>query len=85
MKRPDVFVCVDSGNAIGLANALSYARTTLSLDNYWDRVIEPIRLSPWYNMRREETGGDGELWDFRAAMLDAVYYAPPKGRRRMIE
>jgi hypothetical protein len=54
---------------------LSFAPTTLSLDNYWERVIEPIRQSPWYNADRP-SGRDAELWDARVAMVDAIYYAP---------
>jgi hypothetical protein len=75
MKRPDVFVCVNGGNRGNLAKALAYAPTTLSLDNYWERVIEPMRQAPWYNApspgRRNV-----ELWNARAAMIDAIYYEP---------
>ncbi|WYK06408.1 hypothetical protein DWF04_022465 [Cereibacter sphaeroides f. sp. denitrificans] len=48
----------------------------LTLDTYWDWVIEPIRQAPWYNAPRP-VGVDTELWDARVAMLDAIYYAPP--------
>lgn len=75
MKRPDSFVCVSNPNKAGLANALALSRTTLDLDNYWERVIEPIRISPWYNAPRP-SGNDAELWDGRVAMLDAIYYNP---------
>ncbi|MGV1832141.1 phospholipase D family protein [Agrobacterium vitis] len=75
MKRPDMFVCVNAGNTIGLAEALSFAPTTLSLDNYWERVIEPIHQAPWFNEPRP-AGRDMELWDARVAMLDAIYYSP---------
>lgn len=75
MKRPDVFVCVNGGNIAGLAKALSFAPTTIKLENYWARVIEPIRQSPWYTVERPK-GSDTELWDARAAMLDAIYYRP---------
>lgn len=75
MKRPDVFVCVNGGNTPGLAEALSFAPTTIKLENYWGRVIEPIRQAPWYTAERP-TGPDTELWDARAAMLDAIYYRP---------
>jgi hypothetical protein len=75
MKRPDSFVCVSKPNKSGLASALAFSRTTLDLDNYWERVIEPIRVSPWYNAPRP-SGEDAELWDGRAAMLDAIYYQP---------
>lgn len=73
MKRPDTFVCVNGKNIRNLAQALNFARTTLSLDNYWERVIVPIQASPWYNSDRPE-GKNRELWDYRAAMLDIIYY-----------
>lgn len=77
MKRPDFFVCMNAGNTPGLAKALAFAPTTLSLDNYWNRVIEPIHQAPWFNADRP-AGRDMELWDARVAMLDAIYYAPTK-------
>jgi hypothetical protein len=75
MKRPDFFVCVNGGNTTGLASALAFARTTIKLENYWERVIEPIQQAPWYNTPRP-TGWEMELWDVRVAMLDAIYYQP---------
>jgi HKD family nuclease len=75
MKRPDVFVCVNGGNQLGLAEALSFAPTTIKLENYWERVIDPIRLAPWYTTPRP-AGRNMELWDARVAMLDAIYYQP---------
>lgn len=77
MKRPDAFVCVNGGNTPGLAKALSFAPTTIKLENYWARVIEPIRQAPWYTSERP-TERDTELWDARVAMLDAVYYRATK-------
>lgn len=75
MKRPDFFVCVDAGNKLALSKALAFAPTTINLDNYWDRIIEPIQQAPWYNEPRP-VGPNRELWDARVAMLDAIYYAP---------
>ncbi|MBD9511982.1 phospholipase D family protein [Ensifer sp. ENS10] len=73
MKRPDTFVCANGKNKANLAKALSFAPTTLALENYWDRVIVPIQSSPWYNAPRPD-GDDSELWDYRVAMLDTIYY-----------
>lgn len=73
MKRPDTFVCISRPNMTGLSEALAFPKTTLDLDNYWDLVVEPMRISPWYNAPRP-TGQYAELWDGRAAMLDAIYY-----------
>lgn len=73
MKRPDVFVCVNNGNKASLAKALFFAPSTLSLENYWERVIEPIRLADWYNAPRPE-GPNAEAWECRAALVDAIHY-----------
>ena len=72
MKRPDHFVCVDSKNAKRLGADVGFARTTLGLENYWERVVEPITQSRWWNTKRP-AGADGRLWDARAAMLDVIY------------
>ncbi|WP_156922480.1 restriction endonuclease PLD domain-containing protein [Azorhizobium doebereinerae] len=77
MKRPDVFVCVNGENRRGIAEALAFAPTTLNLENYWERVIEPIRQAPWYTTPRP-TDRNRDLWDARVAMLDAIYYAPSR-------
>lgn len=74
MKRPDVFLCVNNGNKPSLAAALSFAPSTLSLENYWHRVIEPVRFAQWYNTPRPE-GADAEAWDCRVALVDAIYYS----------
>lgn len=76
MKRPDVFVCVNNGNKPSLAEALHFAPSTLGLGNYWERVIEPIRLAKWYNAPRPE-GPDAEAWDCRTALVDAIHYRSP--------
>ena len=73
MKRPDLFVCVNSENKARLAEELHFAPTTLSLDNYWERVIEPITLAKWYNAPRPEDL-DAEVWDCRVALIDVLYY-----------
>ena len=74
IKRPDTFICVCSGNQSRLAEGLGIKVSKLKeLDGYWQNVIERFRNSKWYNERRP-LGEDGRLWDWRAAMADAVYY-----------
>jgi hypothetical protein len=75
MKRPDTFVCVSKPNKAGLAKALAFSPSTLDLGNYWERIVEPIRASAWYNSNRS-SGEEAEIWDGRVAMLDAIYYNP---------
>ncbi|MEQ8251542.1 MAG: phospholipase D family protein [Oceanibaculum nanhaiense] len=76
VKRPDCFVSINSHNLDGLARDLSFAPKTLKLENYWERVIEPIRQSDWYNAPRPRTRQDAKVWDGRVAMLDVIYYKP---------
>lgn len=73
MKRPDTFVCMNGKNRKNLARALNFPVGGLSLEKYWDLVVVPIQASSWYNAPRP-SGSDSELWDYRAAMLDAIYF-----------
>lgn len=75
MKRPDVFLCISRPNLKNAAREMAFAKSTLSLENYWDRVIEAVRSADWYNSEKPQ-GADGELWEGRAAMLDALLYEP---------
>ena len=74
MKRPDVFVAVNSQNRLGLCKALVVAHSTLDLDNFWERIVERIRMSPWWLAGRPKGRLEARLWDCRAAMLDSLYY-----------
>jgi HKD family nuclease len=73
MKRPDYFVCVDSKNAKRLGADVGFRPAALSLENYWERVVEPVTQARWWNTQRP-IGMDGRIWDGRAAMLDVIYY-----------
>lgn len=75
MKRPDVFLCISKPNLLEASNAMGFARSTLNLNNYWDRVVEVIRASDWYNVDKPK-GEEGRIWEGRAAMLDSIYYRP---------
>lgn len=76
MKRPDVFVCVNDANRTGICNAFGSAPSTLSLENYWERVITPMQNSPWWLCSRPRGSLSGSIWDNRAALIDCIYYDP---------
>lgn len=75
MKRPDVFVCICNPNIAETSARMGFSRTTLALDDYWDKVVEVIRLADWYNADKPDNA-EGEIWESRAAMLDAILYRP---------
>jgi hypothetical protein len=75
MKRPDTFICICKPNIGEASRRMAFSRTTLELDDYWEKVIEVIRLSDWYHAQKPD-GADGEIWENRVAMLDAILYRP---------
>ena len=76
MKRPDRFVCIDKANRDGLCNYFGVAPTTTNLENYWDRIIAPMELMPWWQANEPIPPVEREIWRGRAALLDAIYYNP---------
>ncbi len=76
MKRPDYFVCIDNANRNGLCDYFSTAPTTTNLDNYWDRIVAPMMITPWWQVEMPEDELEQKIWMGRAAMLDAIYYEP---------
>jgi hypothetical protein len=75
MKRPDVFVCVDSKNRARLCNAFGISQR-MAMQAYWESVCERIYDSAWWNAPRPRNHEEGALWDGRAALLDSLYYDP---------
>jgi HKD family nuclease len=75
MKRPDIFVGVNDANKRKLCDAFGVPHSTLGVGNYWEQIIVPIQLSPWWRHERP-SGTGGRIWDNRAALLDCIYYEP---------
>lgn len=76
MRRPDVFVAMTKANNKGICNAFGSAPTTTNMSNYWERIIEPMQNSLWWNAPRPRGALQARVWDNRAAFLDAIYYDP---------
>jgi HKD family nuclease len=77
LKRPDYFVPVTSTNTDRLSEQLGVTKNALhSPDDYWDTVVETILLTPWWSKERPVDVEDARVWEVRAAMLDAIVYAP---------
>ncbi len=82
MKRPDTFVAVNDANRKGICGAFESAPTTLSLGNYWQRIVVPTQLSPAWQQVRPRGKLDGRIWDNRAALLDSIYYDPTAKKKK---
>lgn len=76
MKRPDQFVGLNKANMAGVCAHFGQPVTTTKLNNYWQRIIEPMRLSSWWRIKEPSRGLERRIWRCRAAMLDAIHYVP---------
>lgn len=76
MKRPDQFICVNRANSVELCEDLGVRPSTLSPENYWRRIIEPLRTCSWYISPKPTTVRERRIWMGRMALLDARYYRP---------
>jgi HKD family nuclease len=76
MKRPDVFVCLDSKNEAKLYEDFGIAKGVKRKDyrKYWDSIIVPLMASPWWKSSQPESVVEREVWEARAAFLDCLYY-----------
>ena len=76
MKRPDYFVCLDGANRKHLLAGFGVGVARQDYNGYWDEIVERLKLATWWNARRPSDAIAGQVWDGRAAMLDAIYYTP---------
>ena len=74
MKRPDVFVCLDSKNKSELCKDFGIVKSGLNYDRYWDDIIERIYDSDWWINPEPKDKTERLICDSRAAFLDSLYY-----------
>jgi hypothetical protein len=88
MKRPDTFLCVCKPNIAAASEALGFARTTLDLNNYWERVVNPSGFQPgtMLTSRRlatESSGRPGRRCSMRSSIaLEAPRVGAGRGYQR---
>lgn len=76
MKRPDVFVCVASKNKQAMAQAIEAPASRITLDSYWNEIIERIQDSEWWKNPAPSNAQEQQIESARAAFLDVLYYRP---------
>lgn len=75
MKRPDYFYCLDNKNKKQFCKDFDIKEKDLHLDTYWDIVVEKIMNCIWWSdQRRSNNELEKDVWNYRAAFLDAIYY-----------
>ena len=73
MKRPDLFVCINSRNRKLLCNEFAISQSSLSMDSYWDEIVSRIQTSVWYKDSCPKSHSEKEICQYMAAMLDSIY------------
>lgn len=74
MKRPDIFLCVDSKNLDKLAKDVGMVKSGLDYERYWEEVVLRLMESPWWRSPEPTNRTEKAVWRARAAMLDAIFY-----------
>lgn len=75
MKRPDLFVCINSKNIKALSQLLGIPQSQLTLENYWNGVHLKVINSVWFNDNTiSDVGIAKEVKRFQVALLDSISY-----------
>jgi len=75
MKRPDLFICINSKNKYELSHLLNIPQSHFRLLNYWDEILMRIHDSVWFqDNSKTEPGFETQVKQFQVAMLDSISY-----------
>ena len=75
MKRPDLFVCVNSKNKRELSHILGIPQSHMTLENYWSEVHLKIINSVWFKYYNiSDIGIAKDVKKFQVALLDSISY-----------
>lgn len=75
LPDPDASVSIYSANRRDLCENFGVRPSTTNPDDYWQRIIEPMRGDTWWRYLQPRSAADAEMWLGRAAVLDAIYNA----------
>lgn len=74
MKRPDVFVCINSKNRKKLCKEFGITQSNITYQRYWNEIISKIFDSKWWKVPRPKNKDEYQIWKSRGAFLDSLYY-----------
>lgn len=74
MKRPDIFVCLDSKNRSALCKDFGITQSGMDLDRYWNDIVERIFDCEWWQNPTPKNAKEIKVSDARGAFLDSLYY-----------
>ena len=74
LARPDCLVSVNGESAAGLGNLSDVAYTADGLANDYAELLNWVYQQPWFNAPEPDDPLEREIWNSRAALLDAFVY-----------
>ena len=72
LTRPDCYVSLNGASRCGLAQCSGLPPTTL--DRRYGDLLEWVLGAKWYGAPRPLDPLEGEIWDYRAALVDVFVY-----------
>lgn len=74
MKRPDIFVCLDSKNKSALCQGFGIVQAGLEFNRYWEDIVLSIFDAEWWLNPTPKNETEKFVSEARAAFLDSLYY-----------
>ena len=74
MKRPDIFLCLDSKNRSALCKDFGIIQSAMGYERYWDDIVERIYDCDWWRNPKPKNDTERRISEARAAFLDSLYY-----------
>ena len=76
MKRPDVFICLNSANRDKISKLFNIKKHGIDKHYYWDKLIERLFSCEWWKNPTPDKNSQNEIIinNARAAFLDSLVY-----------
>ena len=75
IKRPNLFICIDSKNKRNLCKAFGITQNSLTLSTYWDKIVRRVQDSIWFKDEADNsTPMAQKMKGYQVALLDVLYY-----------
>lgn len=79
IKRPDLFICIDSKNKKNLCKAFRITQNSLSLSTYWEQIVLRVQDSIWFTENENNSSPMiQKMKKYQVALLDVLYYDESK-------
>lgn len=74
LLRPDYFINFNGKNENAMCKELQVKKSKVNYETYWDLIVEPFINSNWSKQDKVMTKSELEIYNYRVALLDCIYY-----------